>query len=156
MAEPSGIEKSPISKPSSEPLQMEIDHLSAAQMPEISQYEQSRELRIRENLERMQKLGILDLSLKLKSSAPSKQNRRKSVNPKASPPSFDLPPAGPLRRSSRFSPNPESLFLSSYRNWQCSFSDIFIQIGILVVFALFDCLSSVFVQFSLSFPLSFF
>ncbi|XP_038900888.1 uncharacterized protein LOC120087941 [Benincasa hispida] len=101
MTEPSGIEKSPIPKPSSEPVQMEIDHLSAAQMPEISQYEKSRELRIRENMERMQKLGILDLSLKLKSSAPSKQNRRRSVNPKASPPSFDLPPTGPLRRSSR-------------------------------------------------------
>ncbi|KAA0045859.1 cell division cycle-associated protein 7 [Cucumis melo var. makuwa] len=101
MTEPSCIEKSPIPKPSSEPLQMEIDHPSAPQMSEISQYEQSRELRIRENMERMQKLGILDLSLKLKSSAPSKQNRRKSLTPKASPPSFDLPPPGPLRRSSR-------------------------------------------------------
>ncbi|XP_023534110.1 uncharacterized protein LOC111795769 [Cucurbita pepo subsp. pepo] len=80
---------------------MEIDRPSAVQMPEISQYEQSRELRIRENLERMQKLGILDLSLKLKSSAPSRQNRRRSLNPKASPPSFNLPQAGPVRRSSR-------------------------------------------------------
>ncbi|XP_022971704.1 cell division cycle-associated protein 7-like [Cucurbita maxima] len=101
MTEPSGIEKSPIPKPSSEPPQMEIDQPSASQMPEISQYEQSRELRIRENMERMQKLGIPDLSLKLKTSAPSKKNRRKSLVPKASPPSFDLPPTGPLRRSSR-------------------------------------------------------
>ncbi|KAG6605263.1 Cell division cycle-associated 7-like protein, partial [Cucurbita argyrosperma subsp. sororia] len=80
---------------------MEIDRPSAVQMPEVSQYEQSRELRIRENLERMQKLGIFDLSLKLKSSAPSRQNRRRSLNPKASPPSFNLPQEVPVRRSSR-------------------------------------------------------
>ncbi|KAG7035224.1 hypothetical protein SDJN02_02019, partial [Cucurbita argyrosperma subsp. argyrosperma] len=96
ITEPSGTEKS-----SSEPFQMEIDRPSAVQIPEVSQYEQSRELRIRENLERMQKLGIFDLSLKLKSSAPSRKNRRRSLNPKASPPSFNLPQAGPVRRSSR-------------------------------------------------------
>ncbi|XP_020978633.1 cell division cycle-associated protein 7 isoform X2 [Arachis ipaensis] len=64
---------------------------------QMLEYELSREQRIRENQERLGKLGILDLSLKLKSSnLPSKRTR--SYTPKT-PPTFPLP--GPVRRSSR-------------------------------------------------------
>ncbi|XP_019176324.1 PREDICTED: cell division cycle-associated protein 7-like [Ipomoea nil] len=64
-----------------------------------SEYEQSREERIKENLERMRKLGIFDLSLKFKSIKPikaiktCKPPQRLSVSP--------LPPSQPTRRSSR-------------------------------------------------------
>ncbi|XP_057495469.1 uncharacterized protein LOC130780499 [Actinidia eriantha] len=61
---------------------------------EVSGYEQFRDQRIRENMERMQKLGILDLSRKLKSeSQPPKRPKR---NPCEKKPSVDPP-----RRSSR-------------------------------------------------------
>ena len=79
----------------------------SSQTQKASQYELSREQRIKENLERMQKLGILDLSLKLKSVIPSntKRNPRNHSNnnnctttPRPSP----APPSGPTRRSSRF------------------------------------------------------
>ncbi|PSS26079.1 Cell division cycle-associated 7-like protein [Actinidia chinensis var. chinensis] len=61
---------------------------------EVSGYEQFRDQRIRENMERMQKLGILDLSRKLKSeSHPQKRPKR---NPCEKKPSIDPP-----RRSSR-------------------------------------------------------
>ncbi|RYQ80495.1 hypothetical protein Ahy_Scaffold1g106870 isoform B [Arachis hypogaea] len=64
---------------------------------QMLEYELSREQRIRENQERLGKLGILDLSLKLKSSnLPSKRTR--SYTPKTPP---TLPPPGPVRRSSR-------------------------------------------------------
>lgn len=76
----------------------------SSQTQKASQYELSREQRIKENLERMQKLGILDLSLKLKSVIPSntKRNPRNhnhncSTTPRPSP----APPSGPTRRSSR-------------------------------------------------------
>lgn len=66
----------------------------------VSDYEQSREERIKENLQRMQKLGILDLSLKLKSlnkptpkSTPSIRRTLQQSTP--------IPPPGPRRRSSR-------------------------------------------------------
>ena len=79
----------------------------SSQTQKASQYELSREQRIKENLERMQKLGILDLSLKLKSVIPSntKRNPRNlnhnnncTTTPRPSP----APPSGPTRRSSRF------------------------------------------------------
>ncbi|KAL5099338.1 hypothetical protein RYX36_003665 [Vicia faba] len=75
-----------------QPLMPISDHHS-----KISQYELSREERIRENRERMGKLGIFDisLSLKLKSTPPS---RRSPSNPK-SPISRNL--SAPSRRSSR-------------------------------------------------------
>ena len=67
----------------------------------ISDYEQTREERIKQNIEKMQKLGIFDLSLKLKSTnhqnrGPKHQSRTKT--PPVSPP---LQPSGPIRRSSR-------------------------------------------------------
>jgi hypothetical protein len=67
---------------------------------EVSGYEHFRNQRIKENLERMQKLGIPDLSQKLKSktsspkTTPRNPSQRKTQNP--------LPlPASP-RRSSRY------------------------------------------------------
>ncbi|KAK9284201.1 hypothetical protein L1049_023370 [Liquidambar formosana] len=64
-------------------------------------YEQSREKRIKENLERMQKLGIVDLSLKLKSLNPPKPTRNYSSARKTPhrPSPLSLPV--PFRRSSR-------------------------------------------------------
>ncbi|XP_059624704.1 uncharacterized protein LOC132267581 [Cornus florida] len=66
----------------------------------VSGYEQSREERIRENRERMQKLGIVDLSLKLNSlsSAQKRSHFNRRTPQRLSP----LPgPSGPPRRSSR-------------------------------------------------------
>ncbi|XP_048335958.2 uncharacterized protein LOC107424729 [Ziziphus jujuba] len=57
-------------------------------------YEQTREERIRENLQKMQKLGIFDLSLKLNSHIHPKRTPLRKSSPA-------LPPSGPLRRSSR-------------------------------------------------------
>ncbi|KAF5745658.1 hypothetical protein HS088_TW07G01250 [Tripterygium wilfordii] len=65
----------------------------------VSGYEQSREQRIKDNKEKMQKLGIFDLSLKLKPRIVKKTGRingsseKKSQNP--------LPDSAPARRSSR-------------------------------------------------------
>ncbi|KAM1529397.1 hypothetical protein ACFX1Z_018611 [Malus domestica] len=68
-----------------------------------SLYEQSREDRIRENRERMQKLGIVDISLQLKSNIHSKRSTAKSYSNRCTTPSG--PPSirtlGPTRRSSR-------------------------------------------------------
>ncbi|KAI3452079.1 hypothetical protein Pfo_008744 [Paulownia fortunei] len=64
----------------------------------ISGYELSREERIKENRERMQKLGILDLSLKLKALKPSPKGAYHRRSPQGHSP---LPPSGPVRRSSR-------------------------------------------------------
>ncbi|TQE07150.1 hypothetical protein C1H46_007203 [Malus baccata] len=67
-----------------------------------SLYEQSREDRIRENCERMQKLGIVDISLQLKSNFQSTKST-KSYSDRSTTPSG--PPSirslGPTRRSSR-------------------------------------------------------
>lgn len=61
-------------------------------------YEQSREERIKANLERMQKLGIFDLSQKLRSSSvPPKRTPNRKPSEKCAP----APPSGPVRRSSR-------------------------------------------------------
>ncbi|KAL5557161.1 hypothetical protein UlMin_039397 [Ulmus minor] len=67
----------------------------------ISDYEQSREERIKQNFEKMQKLGIFDLSLKIKSNI--HQNRPKKNRPsnKTPPTPLILRPSGPSRRSSR-------------------------------------------------------
>ncbi|XP_057459672.1 uncharacterized protein LOC130750209 [Actinidia eriantha] len=63
----------------------------------VSDYEQLREERIKENLERMQKLGIFDLSLKFKSVKPIRKNTIPKTPRSLSP----LPCPGPVRRSSR-------------------------------------------------------
>ncbi|XP_017426092.2 uncharacterized protein LOC108334691 isoform X2 [Vigna angularis] len=74
------------------------------QQPNISDYELTREKRIRENRERMGKLGIFDLSLSLKLHNNNKPHRTtsrsySSIKPKT-PPST-LKPSAPTRRSSR-------------------------------------------------------
>lgn len=65
----------------------------------LSDYEQTREKRIKENLERMQKLGIVDLSLKLKSCTTPKRTPRSS--PCRKPLDGSTPLSPPSRRSSR-------------------------------------------------------
>ena len=65
----------------------------------MSEYELSREQRIRENRERMGKLGIFDLSLTLKLNNNNK--RSYSSHKLRTPPSLPNPSA-PVRRSSRF------------------------------------------------------
>jgi len=66
-----------------------------------SDYEQFREQRIKENRERLQKLGIVDLSLKLKSMAPARRTPRPQSERKTPLKSPNLPPSEPVRRSSR-------------------------------------------------------
>ncbi|THG21990.1 hypothetical protein TEA_017960 [Camellia sinensis var. sinensis] len=56
---------------------------------EVSGYEQSRDQRIKENLQRMQKLGILDLSRQL--NPPSKRPKKNPSQKKPSLPSSDPP-----------------------------------------------------------------
>ncbi|WVZ10870.1 hypothetical protein V8G54_015400 [Vigna mungo] len=74
------------------------------QQPKISDYELTREKRIRENRERMGKLGIFDLSLSLKlhnnNNKPHRTTSRSysSIKPKTPP---TLKPSAPTRRSSR-------------------------------------------------------
>ncbi|XP_022631528.1 cell division cycle-associated 7-like protein isoform X1 [Vigna radiata var. radiata] len=73
------------------------------QQPKISDYELTREKRIRENRERMGKLGIFDLSLSLKLHNNNKPHRTtsrsySSIKPKTPP---TLKPSAPTRRSSR-------------------------------------------------------
>ncbi|XP_042493993.1 cell division cycle-associated protein 7-like isoform X2 [Macadamia integrifolia] len=72
---------------------------SGTQEQEGSGYEQFRDKRIKENMERMQKLGILDLSLKLKPVVPTPKRTSKNT-PERSHPSLLLP-SEPQRRSSR-------------------------------------------------------
>lgn len=69
------------------------------QTPKMSPYELSREERIKSNRERMQKLGLVDLSLKLHSLTAPKRTPRNNPSPAKliSP----LPVSGPVRRSSR-------------------------------------------------------
>ncbi|KAG6666366.1 uncharacterized protein LOC122306418 [Carya illinoinensis] len=64
----------------------------------VSLYEQSREERIKENRERMQKLGIFDLSLKINSVI---STRRTPKNRNTTPRSSPARSSGPIRRSSR-------------------------------------------------------
>ncbi|GKU94648.1 hypothetical protein SLEP1_g8108 [Rubroshorea leprosula] len=78
---------------------LQLDCNGGIQTSKISLYEQSREERIKENLQRMQKLGIMDLSHKLNSLLPDKLTRKK--NPSSTSYSCPLPPPGPVRRSSR-------------------------------------------------------
>lgn len=69
--------------------------------PKVSDYEKSREERIKENLQRMQKLGLVDLSLQVKSFVAPKRAPKKSPNrrtPRPPPLSLSEPP----RRSSRY------------------------------------------------------
>ncbi|GMI76922.1 hypothetical protein HRI_001361600 [Hibiscus trionum] len=73
--------------------------------PKISVYEQSREDRIKANLQRMQQLGLKDLSNSLlnSTSRPSSRRGRPRVATKSpvTPLSSPLPPSSALRRSSR-------------------------------------------------------
>ncbi|XP_058010524.1 uncharacterized protein LOC110664378 isoform X2 [Hevea brasiliensis] len=69
------------------------------QSPKMSPYELSREERIKSNRERMQKLGLVDLSLKLHSLTASKRTPRN--NPSSAKHPSPLQQSGPLRRSSR-------------------------------------------------------
>ncbi|KAK7252858.1 hypothetical protein RIF29_37102 [Crotalaria pallida] len=64
----------------------------------MSEYELSREQRIRENRERMGKLGIMDLSLNLRSQTQLPPPRRTRLCPNTPP---SVPPTAPPRRSSR-------------------------------------------------------
>lgn len=60
---------------------------------EVSNYEQIRQQRIKENMERMHKLGLVDLSLKLKPPKKTAPEKKKNVLPQH---------LSPQRRSSRY------------------------------------------------------
>ncbi|XP_043709586.1 cell division cycle-associated protein 7-like isoform X2 [Telopea speciosissima] len=64
-------------------------------------YEQCRDKRIKENMERMQKLGILDLSLKLKSGLSSPKRTPRNTSERKTPHPSPLLSSAPSRRSSR-------------------------------------------------------
>ncbi|KAL2906133.1 hypothetical protein RDABS01_004843 [Bienertia sinuspersici] len=68
---------------------------------EISGYEQTRELRIKENRERLQKLGIFDLSHQLKSVVSTKRTPKAKFERKTPLKSPSLTSPTPSRRSSR-------------------------------------------------------
>ncbi|KAJ0041127.1 hypothetical protein Pint_28151 [Pistacia integerrima] len=70
-------------------------HTDGQNPPAISLYEQSRDQRIKENLQKMQKLGLGDLSLKLKSLTTPKGTPRNTTI------SHSPRNTGPVRRSSR-------------------------------------------------------
>ncbi|KAI4327510.1 hypothetical protein L6164_019960 [Bauhinia variegata] len=76
------------------------DPTQTTETPKACLYEKSREQRIRENREKLEKLGIVDLSLKLKSQIPRRRTRIDSESCKT-PPLPTVQPSGPLRRSSR-------------------------------------------------------
>ncbi|XP_050208476.1 uncharacterized protein LOC126657754 [Mercurialis annua] len=69
------------------------------QNPKLSPYEQSRNDRIKSNLERMQNLGLVNLSRQLNSLTSPKRTPRN--NPSSEKYCSPLPPSGPTRRSSR-------------------------------------------------------
>ena len=69
---------------------------------ENSGYEQFREQRIKENMERMQKLGILDLSQNLKKSHTKPKPNPTPRNPSDKKTHDPLPLSGSPRRSTRF------------------------------------------------------
>ena len=68
----------------------------------VSNYEQTREQRIKENRERLQKLGIVDLTLQLNSLVSTKRIPRRNFDRKTPIKSLPLASADPPRRSSRF------------------------------------------------------
>ncbi|GJX06819.1 zinc-finger domain of monoamine-oxidase A repressor R1 [Tanacetum coccineum] len=90
------------------------DHQSSETPQEMKScdYEKCREERIKENLERMQKLGIYDLSLKLKSIKPNNNNnnrKRRNYNQDNKTPKCLSPlltSSLPARRSSRLQSTP--------------------------------------------------
>ncbi|XP_022947432.1 uncharacterized protein LOC111451293 isoform X1 [Cucurbita moschata] len=75
-----------------------VDEGSAAEVTAPG-YEQLRDQRVKENLKRMQKLGIVELSLKLKSTAAASKRLRKNSSEKEPP--NGSPADEPPRRSSR-------------------------------------------------------
>lgn len=97
----------PPSLPSSPPQEIQINEEQAQKTEQepvteaASDYEQLREQRIKENRERMQKLGIVDLSLKLKAMAPTRRTPRSQSERKTPLKSPSLVPSEPVRRSSR-------------------------------------------------------
>ncbi|XP_059458036.1 uncharacterized protein LOC132187663 [Corylus avellana] len=87
-----------LESPANHTHQTHNDQAQTTETQEVSLYEQSREERIKENRERMMKLGIFDLSLKVNSVISTKRTartRNTALRPSRTPPS------GPARRSSR-------------------------------------------------------
>ncbi|KAF8406362.1 hypothetical protein HHK36_008449 [Tetracentron sinense] len=86
----------------SNPKQIINDKTHHSEREEISGYEQFRDQRIKENMQRMKKLGIIDLSLKLKSELLPTKRTPRSHSERRTPSRSPLPSFGPPRRSSRF------------------------------------------------------
>ncbi|KAK4262244.1 hypothetical protein QN277_027826 [Acacia crassicarpa] len=77
------------------------DRTPTIETQKMSLYEQSREQRIRENRERLEKLGIVDLSLKLKAQTSQRRTRLDPSHCKTPQRPSAPKSSGPLRRSSR-------------------------------------------------------
>ncbi|KAL5708800.1 hypothetical protein ACHQM5_019557 [Ranunculus cassubicifolius] len=67
----------------------------------VSGYEQCREKRIKENMERMQKLGLFDLSSKLNSAITTSRKRSRTFLKKTPPPDSSLPPQNSDEKTNR-------------------------------------------------------
>nr|DAD40559.1 TPA_asm: hypothetical protein HUJ06_014882 [Nelumbo nucifera] len=80
--------------------QVNNEEIQTPRANEVSGYEQFRDQRIKENMQRMQKLGIIDLSLKLKAELPPKRTPR-NLSERKTPQRSPLPSSEPPRRSSR-------------------------------------------------------
>ncbi|OMP02118.1 hypothetical protein COLO4_11322 [Corchorus olitorius] len=96
------VEALPIS--SDHQFHVEPNNENRIQTPKISLYELSREERIKENLQRMQQLGLKDLSNSLLNSTSQSRGRGRPIRGSkstATPSPPILPPSGPVRRSSR-------------------------------------------------------
>ncbi|OMP02120.1 hypothetical protein COLO4_11324 [Corchorus olitorius] len=92
ISETQTAEASPISSDHQFHVQPNTENIT--QTPKMSLYELSREERIKENLQRMQQLGLKDLSNSLLKSTSQTQRRRSGRGPGSSP-------SGAVRRSSR-------------------------------------------------------
>ncbi|KNA08778.1 hypothetical protein SOVF_159710 [Spinacia oleracea] len=90
-------------QPQQQPQQQQQKQLQPIVVAEVvSGYEQTREQRIKENRERLQKLGIVDLSHQLNSIVATKRTPRRTPSERTTPlRSPSLGPADPPRRSSR-------------------------------------------------------
>ncbi|OMO56772.1 hypothetical protein CCACVL1_26283 [Corchorus capsularis] len=103
ISETQAAEASPIS--SDHQFHVQPNNENITQTPKMSLYELSREERIKENLQRMQQLGLKDLSNSLLKSSSQTQRcgsgRPKGSKSTATPSPPISPPSGAVRRSSR-------------------------------------------------------
>ncbi|KAK7345973.1 hypothetical protein VNO80_20486 [Phaseolus coccineus] len=75
----------PLSPDNADGSNSQIEQVVSKREDDSACYEQARDQRIKENMERMQKLGLFDLSLKLKRPKPLPKNKKTKPQPNHSP-----------------------------------------------------------------------